>query len=249
MKRYYYDLHIHSALSPCCDDDCTPNNILGMASLSGLDIVALTDHNSCKNCPAFFEASEDFPIIPVAGMELTTSEDIHVVCLFEKLCDAMDFDRFVDCHRQKIQNNTKIFGNQLIFDKDENVIATEEFLLSCSSDISIDDVQDIVGKAGGVAFPSHIDREANGIISILGTVPESIGCSLVEISNYENAVEYRQKYGLFGYEFISNSDSHSLGQIKDKEFYFELDSDGILDKDGVRHALFEKLRNMARGIK
>ena len=79
MRRLYYDLHIHSALSPCADDDNTPNNILGMASLAGIDILALTDHNTAKNCPAFFAAAEKFGITAIAGMELTTSEDIHVV--------------------------------------------------------------------------------------------------------------------------------------------------------------------------
>jgi len=70
MTRYYYDLHIHSCLSPCGDDDMTPNNIAGMAALKGLNIVALTDHNSTKNCPAFFEACKKQGIIPIAGMEL-----------------------------------------------------------------------------------------------------------------------------------------------------------------------------------
>ena len=88
MSKFFYDLHIHSCLSPCGDDDNTPNNIAGMASLCELDIVALTDHNTVKNCPAFFEAAKKYGIIPVAGMELTTSEDIHVVCIFEKLDDA-----------------------------------------------------------------------------------------------------------------------------------------------------------------
>ena len=81
MKRYYYDLHIHSCLSPCGDDDSTPDSIAGMGELNGLDIMALTDHNTCKNCPAFFEAALRHGILPIAGMELTTAEDIHAVCL------------------------------------------------------------------------------------------------------------------------------------------------------------------------
>ncbi|MDO5479206.1 MAG: histidinol-phosphatase, partial [Clostridia bacterium] len=28
--KLYYDLHIHSALSPCGDNDMTPNNIVNM---------------------------------------------------------------------------------------------------------------------------------------------------------------------------------------------------------------------------
>ena len=31
MNRYFYDLHVHSCLSPCGDDDMTPANIAGMA--------------------------------------------------------------------------------------------------------------------------------------------------------------------------------------------------------------------------
>ena len=75
MRNYYYDLHTHSCLSPCGGDDSTPAAIAGMAKLAGLDIIALTDHNSSKNCPAFFEAARAYGIVPVAGMELTTSED------------------------------------------------------------------------------------------------------------------------------------------------------------------------------
>ena len=82
MKDYYYDLHIHSCLSPCGDNDMTPNNIAGMGVVAKLDIMALTDHNTCLNCPAFFKAAENNGIVPVAGMELTTAEDIHLVCLF-----------------------------------------------------------------------------------------------------------------------------------------------------------------------
>ena len=110
MKRFYYDLHIHSCLSPCADDDNTPNNLLGMASLSGINILALTDHNSTKNCPAFFEAAAEYGIIPVAGMELTTSEDIHVVCLFGDLDSALRFDKSLDSYRIPIKNKPDIFG-------------------------------------------------------------------------------------------------------------------------------------------
>ena len=78
----YYDLHIHSCLSPCGDDDMTPANIAGMGAVLDLKVMALTDHNSCGNCRSFFEACTHYGVIPIAGMELTTSEDIHLVCLF-----------------------------------------------------------------------------------------------------------------------------------------------------------------------
>ena len=91
MTRYKYDLHVHSCLSPCADDDMTPANIAGMAHLNGLQLLALTDHNSCKNCPAFMDACRQYGIVPVPGMELCTAEEIHMICLFASLDDALAF--------------------------------------------------------------------------------------------------------------------------------------------------------------
>ena len=112
MNSYKYDLHIHSCLSPCADDDMTPANIAGMASLQGLTLLALTDHNTSKNCPAFFAHCKRYGIVPVAGMELTTAEDIHVICLFETLEAAMKFDAEVSEKRIRIPNRADIFGHQ-----------------------------------------------------------------------------------------------------------------------------------------
>ena len=78
----YYDLHIHSCLSPCGDNDMTPANIVGMAAVKGLDVIAVTDHNSCKNCEAAMAAGEEYGVLVVPGMEICTAEEVHAVCLF-----------------------------------------------------------------------------------------------------------------------------------------------------------------------
>ena len=98
MLDLSYDLHIHSCLSPCADDDMTPANIIGMAAVKKLDVVALTDHNSCKNCEAFIEKAKEFDIIAIPGMELTTSEEVHVLVYFENLDNAMEFDLLVSIY-------------------------------------------------------------------------------------------------------------------------------------------------------
>ena len=92
MAALYYDLHIHSCLSPCGSEDMTPYNIAAMAALKGLDVIAVTDHNSCKNCPAVLAAAKEYGVLALPGMELTTSEEVHAVCLFETLDAAMAFD-------------------------------------------------------------------------------------------------------------------------------------------------------------
>ena len=246
MSKYYYDLHTHSCLSPCADDDNTPNNLLGMASLCGLNVLALTDHNSSKNCPAFFEAAENFGIVPIAGMELTTSEDIHIVCLFETLDGAMDFDKNLDSYRTPIKNKPDIFGNQLILDKDDTLIGEEENLLIYAVGISVEDVPELVEKFGGICYPAHIDRDSNGIISILGAFPKTPYFSCVEIHDAEKIQEYRGKYGLSDKTFIVSSDAHNLTDIRDKDYFFELDGE-LCDSDSVRGAIFQRLRGQNGG--
>ncbi len=246
MNRYYYDLHIHSCLSPCADDDNTPNNIAGMASLCGLNIVALTDHNTCKNCPAFFTAAKRYGIIPVAGMELTTSEDIHIVCLFETLEGAMAFSSEVDSLRIPIENRREIFGRQLILDGEDNIIGEENNLLINATLISVEEVPDMAARHGGICYPAHIDREANGIISVLGTYPETPYFSCIELHDGEKTAEYVEKYGLQEKTVIISSDAHRLTEMRDKENYFDID-DEPYSSAYVRHKLFELLRGRYEG--
>ena len=242
MSRYYYDLHIHSCLSPCGDDDMTPGNIAGMATLAGLQIVALTDHNTCKNCPAFFTAAKRQGLIPIAGMELTTAEDVHLLCLFETLAQAMTFDKAVDARRVRIRNRTDIFGEQWIVDEEDEPVRQEEDLLPNATDLTIEEATALCRETGGVCWPAHIDREANGVIAILGTFPDEPAYDCVEFQDPENIAPYLQRYpSLSGKRLIVSSDAHYLWQIRDKQAYFDLD-DEPYSSDLVRHNLFDILR-------
>ena len=241
--RYTYDLHNHSCLSPCADNDSTPNNIAGMAYLSGIKIVALTDHNSAKNCPAFFEAAKRYGIIPVAGMELTTSEDIHLVCLFEKLDSALNFDRYLQERRVLIKNRTDIFGEQLILDGNDEVIGSEENLLSNATQISLDEAPELIKSFGGICYPAHIDRDANGIIAILGTLPPTPTFTCVEMRDSEKIPEYKEKFSLSDKLIIVSSDSHYLTDINETNNFFELDADPD-SPDEIRKELFRLLNGI-----
>ena len=241
MTKKYYDLHIHSCLSPCGDEDNTPNNIVGMASLGGINILALTDHNSCKNCPAFFKAAEKYGITPIAGMELTTSEDIHVICLFEHLNDAMRFDKYVTEQLTKIKNKPEFFGEQSILDENDELISTVENLLIVATSISVSDAKAIVESFGGVCYPAHIDRDSNGIIAILGTLPEDTPFDYYELRDKDNISAFSTRYNLPADRFIISSDAHYLTEISDKDAYFEFDT-GCSSHQAIRACLFEHLR-------
>lgn len=240
MNKYYYDLHIHSCLSPCGDDDSTPNNIAGYATLCGLNIVALTDHNTCKNCPAFFEAAKRYGIIPVPGAEVTTAEDVHVVFLFETLESAMEFDAYLDTRRIRIKNKPNVFGHQYITDGDDNIVAEEEDLLINATDISLTETPQIAKRFSGICYPAHIDREANGVIAILGDFPRD-DFSCFELYNNDNAEEYIEKYNLKNKKMVISSDAHYLQNMRDKENWLELD-DEPYSSALVRKRLIEALR-------
>ncbi len=242
MNRYYYDFHIHSCLSPCADNDMTPANIAGVCALAGLHIAALTDHNSTRNCPAFFAAAKGQGIIPVAGMELTTAEDIHVVCLFETLDDAMAFGEAVETYRVRIPNRVDIFGDQLILDAADEIVGVEEDMLPNATMLSLEEVPALVEAHGGVSFPAHIDREANGVVAILGTFPESPHFDNCELHDLEREAEFRDRYPILGdMRILCGSDAHYLWDIRDACAYFDLD-DEPYSGDRVRHELFRHLR-------
>ncbi len=241
MSKYYYDLHIHSCLSPCGDDDMTPNNIAGMATLNGLNIIALTDHNSCKNCPAFFEACKRYGLIPIAGMELSSAEDVHLVCLFPELDMAMAFDKEIEKHLPSIENRPDIFGEQLVLDGEDNQIGTEKKLLITATDLWTSDAIELARSFGAHVRPAHIDRQSNGMIAILGDVPSEYRFNFVEFNDAENKDEYFAKYtSIRGKGVIVSSDAHHLWDINPALNSFDIE-DEPYSSANVRRKLFEML--------
>ena len=241
MNKYYYDFHIHSCLSPCADDDNTPNNIAGMATLNNLQVVALTDHNTCKNCPGFFEAAKQQGIIPIAGMELTTAEDIHIIFLFEKLSDAMEFSEEVNSRRILFPNRVDVYGEQYIMDGNDEVVGTEPDLLSNATTISVDECPALAEKFSGICYPAHVDRQANGIIATLGTFPDIKGFKCCEFHDADKVEEYLANYPIGDRHIVVSSDAHFLWDMRDENKYFLID-DEPYSSDLVRKRIFEKLR-------
>lgn len=241
MKDYYCDLHIHSCLSPCGDDDMTPANIIGMASLNGLEIVALTDHNTAKNCPAFFARARLMGLIPVPGMELTTAEDIHVVCLFRELHDAMKFDRFIETRRAQIPNKPKIFGHQYIVDENDEISGEDEYLLINAADITLEEAFSEVTERGGVCFPAHIDRNANGIVSVLGVFPEEPRYTAFEVHDEASLSSLTERFPLLReLPRVVSSDAHYLTDISEASFKLTL-PDEPYSSSFVRNRLIDHL--------
>lgn len=228
MARLSYDLHIHSCLSPCGHEDMTPSNIVYMAKLKGLDMIALTDHNSVRNCPAFFYHGKEAGILTIAGMELCTREEVHVLCLFTTLEDAIKFDEYVWKRLPNIRNREDIFGTQFVLNEKDEVIEKIDKLLINGTDISFDDVYEITKKYNGIMIPAHIDKGANSVISNLGFIPPDSKFMTVELSdNYKgNPLVENDRYGA-GCKKIYNSDAHELGAIHEAIYFLEVEEKSV----------------------
>ena len=206
-----YDFHLHSCLSPCGDNDMTPYNLVNMAKLMGYDIIALTDHNSCLNCPAAIKAGEEAGIPVVPGMELCTSEEIRTVCLFPTLEKALEFSKYVKSTMPPNKNDESIFGNQYIMDHLDGIVGNEEILLTTASGISIDDVVKEVSRFDGAVFPAHLDRSSYSVLSVLGFMYPEKNFTAAEFTHKAYIPQYEEKHDLLkGMKHLRNSDAHYL---------------------------------------
>lgn len=223
--KYYYDLHIHSCLSPCGDMDMTPNNIVGMSKLLGLDIIALTDHNSTLNCEAVVKLGEENGLCVLSGMELTTCEEIHAVCLFDSVLKADKFCRYVEKHQMKIKNRPDIYGRQVVMNTADEETMEVENLLILATDISIMGLKETVNSFGGVCYPAHINRDSMSILSSLGEIPPECGFSIAEVSSSGDIEKLKAMHPILNkMRIVRNSDAHYLENMREAQNYLELDS-------------------------
>ena len=205
-----YDLHIHSGLSPCAENDMSPINILAMSSVKGLNMIAISDHNAIDNVKVTVELGNLLHITVVPAIELQTSEDIHMLCLFKKVEDLENF--FKEVKLQQVVNNEQIFGEQIIYDEDGKDVSHLDNLLLVASNIPSYKIKSIITKYDGVAIPAHIDIESNSMLNILGNVDEEF--RVVEISSHATK-EFKEKYS--NRLELFNSDAHTLVDIGKQE--------------------------------
>ena len=212
--KLFFDFHIHYCLSPCGDEDNTPNNIVNMALIKGLHVIALADHNTGKNCPAAIAAGRKNGLVVLPAMELTTAEDIHILCLFERYEQLHRLEEHIASTRLRVRNKPEIFGRQLVLDENDVCVGEEEDLLIVSSGISVDEVASLVKGYGGIPVPAHVDKQSNGLIGVLGAFDPALGFELVECG---------KDPGL-GLPRLVDSDAHYLWDISEAEHAIEAES-------------------------
>lgn len=218
--KYYYDLHIHSDLSPCGSEDMTPNNIVNMSYIKGLNIISVTDHNTTENLPAILELSKSIGLLAIPGIEVTTKEEVHVLCYFEDICDAIKFGRLIYDSLPSIKNIPSIFGKQNIYNSSDEIIGSLDKLLINASPYSLNEINIMIRKYHGIMIPAHINKKSNSLLGVLGFIPNNLQINLVEIYS---KLEVSEKL-IKNCKIIKNSDAHNLTDISEKENFMELKS-------------------------
>ncbi len=221
VRVYAADLHVHTCLSPCADEEMSPKNIVRTAVGQMLDIIAVADHNSGKNARVVMEAAADLPLTVIAGMEVQSREEVHLLSLFGSVEILEEWDAFVYQHLPDVRNDPDVFGYQPIVDKEGYVLRFEEKLLINSLDLSLEEVVKGIADRDGICIPAHVDREAFSIIGQLGYIPPELPIAAVEIMGRQRDTVPE------GYEVVTASDAHFLRAIGTKRTLFLLEAPTI----------------------
>lgn len=231
----FCDLHLHSCLSPCADDDMTPWNMVGMAKIKGLDVIAVTDHNAVLNAEDAMAAGAEYGVAVIPGMEITSREEVHILGYFYTLEDALRAGEEIYAHLPAIQNDPALFGNQLIMRDGDNPSGTLDKLLINATDLSVEEVCALVRSHGGIPIPAHINRGSNGMIGALGLMPFLPEYPVVEVYKGVDCPAYAVK----GRTLLHSSDAHRLEDIQEQVFELDVEptAKAVLDWIQSRNSL------------
>ena len=214
LKTYVAELHVHSVLSPCAEIEMIPPLIVREALERGIDLIAVTDHNASANVGAVVEAASGTGLSVLAGIELETSEAIHVVCLFDELEALEAWQRVVDARSPDLENDIDYYGEQFVVDATGDFVRREPRLLLASTGISLKEAVEDVAKLGGIAIPAHVDAPKYSLLGALGSVPDGLKVEALEISRNLDPSTAAERYPqLRGYPLLQNGEVHRLSEF------------------------------------
>jgi len=190
-----------------------------MAKIKGLDVIAITDHNSALNAEDAMAAGREYGVAVIPGMEITTREEVHMLGYFYTLEDALAAGEEVYEHLANVPNSPELFGNQIIMRNGDEPSGTVEKLLINATDLSVEETCELVRKHHGVPIPAHINRGSNGMIGALGLMPFLPEYPVVEVYKSIACPAYASN----GRFLLHSSDAHRLEDIQEQVFELQTD--------------------------
>lgn len=221
------DFHNHSCLSPCGSLELSPGVLVARAAARGVVFLALSDHNSARNTPAFETLARRAGLVPLCGVEVTTQEELHCLCLFRSAAEAQAFGARIEDRLLKIPNKPERWGDQIVVDAEENVIDEVPYWLGTATDLPLTELGGWCLAAEGLFIPAHIDRPSQSVLSQLGYLPDLP----------YTALEIRSSAGGLitgSIPLVKGSDAHYPDDVAQRTCRVEVDT---ADFDGLREAL------------
>jgi len=213
-SSFLADLHVHTVLSPCAEVEMIPPLIVRQALARGLNLIAVTDHNAASNCAAVMQAAQDTGLAVLPGMEVQTVEEIHTLCLFDTIEQALTWQGIVFDHLPDLANAEDVFGAQYVVDAEGEYIRTETRLLQTATDLPLEEVLRRVKTLGGLSIPAHVDRPSYSLLANLGFVPPGLAAPALEIFRLTDPAAARARWpDLAPYPLIRSGDAHRLSEI------------------------------------
>lgn len=232
------DLHIHTCLSPCTDLFMTPYRIVEKAASLGLNIIAICDHNSVENVEVTKRLAKEKGINAIPGIEVTSSEEVHILGIFNDIKDALKMQDIVYENLQPGENDEEVFGMQVVVNENDEVLDFNKRLLIGSTRLSVNKVVEAIHSFSGLAIAAHIDREGFGMMGQLGFIPPDLKLDALEISPNISVEKARIRFKEYSHiPWITSTDAHKLNDIGRV-------STGLF----MNHSTFDELRLTLKNI-
>lgn len=221
----YYDLHIHSGLSPCADDDMSPQNIVRMAQLKGLQLISICDHNSLRQQAVLAEVAKAHHLKYLYGIELQTKEEVHILAYFKDPDDLEPMQTWLNHVQMKVQNRPNFFGHQYLYDQNDHIVDEEKIALIFSLNATLEECLHRIHVHHGKAILAHIYGRKNGIVTQLGFIPDDLPIDGIEVSSEEDGQRLRKEYPQYSHlPVLINSDAHTLINIQEAIYSLNADA-------------------------
>ncbi len=213
LTAFRADLHLHTGLSPCADEEMSPLTIVRQAKKKGLDVIGICDHNSTKNVAAVRQAGQREGLTVIGGVEVCSEEEVHILGLFDEEESLREMQRLIDQNLHG-ENNPELFGQQCLCDEYDAIVGWETKLLIGAVELSVEEIVENIHRLGGLAVASHVDRDSFSLFSQLGFVPEGLQIDALEVSPLHSVTEARDCFPQTkDYPLVSFSDAHRLKEI------------------------------------
>ncbi len=214
LTPFKADLHIHTVLSPCGDLEMSPSAIVDRALERGLDVIAISDHNTTRQVKVTQRIGRERGLFVLGAVEVTSQEEAHCLCFFEDDAQLDAFQSFLDAHLPPIPNDEDRFGYQLIVDENDEITGEEPYHLLNAIDVDIDGLYDEVHRIGGLFVPAHVNKNTTSLMSQLGFVPPDLRADGLEINKFTTRDEFVKKFAyLKRFNFITDSDAHFIPDV------------------------------------